>query len=326
MHDGAVVLGEHHGIGRGFMAARHDAGGHEIERHLMAGGAHRGDRDAAPRAADRPVQVAGDDAFVLLPACYALDYARQFCLKFEEAMREAFKPDGGLLKPLEHLAPTMSAAVVICKSTYPYRLAYRSGAARLQDAKRLAKHLGHETAGAERLSAISFEIITGNELVDREPEPEGLYRAEMRPYWAADRLPPQASKRALPLGLLLDQRLILNNAPGKRLAEFRELYAPEALPADAKDMQENWQPRLQHLLERILATDAVASERVDWKETLRSLGDDKEPAPAHWRRLQRSLGGQMDEFYASGLPDLIEAWDYTQSLSKPLDAYKREER
>ena len=43
-----------------------------------------------------PLIVAGDDCFVLLPAKYALDYARCFCLAFEQAMQAEFEKAGCL--------------------------------------------------------------------------------------------------------------------------------------------------------------------------------------------------------------------------------------
>lgn len=273
-----------------------------------------------------PLILAGDDVFILLPANYALDYAQRFCRAFEEAMRKQLN-ESDLLKPLLPHSPTMGAAVVICKESYPYRLAHQAGVSRLSEAKRLAKTLAHETNGTERLSAISFEMITGNELVKREPEIASQYRAEMRPYWASEQISAQAMKKALPIARLLEQRFLLKDTAGKRLAEFRELYAPTNLPEDAEKLSNNWLPLLKRLLGRIEATETSPGLPAAWRQALRKLGDEQDKeAPAHWLRLDAYTDTGAQVYFTHGLPDLIEMWDYAQTLDKPLEAYEKEER
>jgi CRISPR/Cas system-associated protein Cas10 (large subunit of type III CRISPR-Cas system) len=273
-----------------------------------------------------PLILAGDDAFVLLPAYYALDYARRFCLAFESAMLKY------LSKPI---APTIGATVVICKGHFPYRIAYERGKARLNEAKRLSKSLAQATENADRLSAINFEMITGNELIGQPADAQGDFRAELRPYWAKDELSVAASSYGISLLTLLSQRLDLKDTPGKRLAELRELYAPEALSSkekeygDTEQSQNNWELRLKHLMERMDATEQGSSQSVLW--ALQKLGDEKQKSgdsksriQGYWRMVQRSDVKQEEEFRSNGLPDLIEVWDYAQRLDREIEDYEPE--
>ena len=59
MHDDAIRVDEDHGIGWRFMAQAPTL--RKIERRLMIGAAQRADRNAAPTAGDRPVDMAGED-------------------------------------------------------------------------------------------------------------------------------------------------------------------------------------------------------------------------------------------------------------------------
>lgn len=280
-----------------------------------------------------PLILAGDDVFALLPALYSLDYARRFCLAFETAMRARFE-EAEILKPLLPFAPTISAAVIICKGSYPYRLAHMRGEARLKQSKQLAKEIRRLTEDRERFSAVSFELITGNELISQVADEELKYRAELRPYWAAETISDTAAKLSFPLALLLEERFMLSGAAGKRLAEFRKLYSPQYLPANDDELKE-WRNELIRLLERIIASDPlerltgekkpVTQQRL-WREALRVLGNGEPPGGKNgvgsWREVQRA--GEM--FQAHGLPDLIEVWDYAQTLEKTLDDYEGEER
>lgn len=267
-----------------------------------------------------PLILAGDDAFVLLPAHYALDYARRFCLEFEDSMRRRLS-ESKTLKPLLP-APTIGAAIVICKGSFPYRVAYQRGKVRLEKAKRLSKRLTQATKRSteERLSAISFEVITGNELA-RERVDEGMFHPELRPYWAEEQLSAASSAYGISLVKLLRQRLEFKDTSGKRLAELRELFSPDALPA-AMDQLQKWEPRLSRLKERMDATEPKSSQSVNW--VLEALGDADGIGSGYWRELRRAEAGDEESFRANGLADLIEVWDYAQQLDKEMEDYERE--
>ncbi|MGH8590753.1 MAG: Cas10/Cmr2 second palm domain-containing protein [Gammaproteobacteria bacterium] len=283
-----------------------------------------------------PLILAGDDLFVLLPARYALDYARQFCLAFETQMRERLNTK--VLESLLPLAPTVSAAVVICKGHYPYRLAHQRGEARLAAAKQLAKEFAQQSPDGDRLSAVNFELIAGNELTDPVVDKAQRYRAEMRPYWAAGGVSARATRLALPLATLLEQRFILAESAGKRLAEFRELYAPERLPIKDDGLPQ-WQHELARVLERIAASDPLellhtkprpVTQQELWRSALLVLGDGKQSGDKRGARKEENYWREMERvsglFNASALPDLLDVWDYAQALDKSLADYEGEGR
>lgn len=60
--------------------------------------------------------------------------------------------------------PTMAAAVVICKSKYPFHLAHQRGEQLLKEAKRLCK-----SQRQQPMSMVNFELIVGNRLVRPQP-------------------------------------------------------------------------------------------------------------------------------------------------------------
>jgi hypothetical protein len=264
-----------------------------------------------------PLIVGGDDLFVLAPAPYALDIARLICQTFQQKMTTPGTPI------------TIAAAVVICKSTYPYKLAHQRGDKALEEAKRFVKGLTAD--GGPALSAVTFEVITGNALPEPGDEKERApYRATLRPYWV---LPPTeieeagngataANKRAFDAGLsldaLLEQRYQLRNLPGKRRHELRAVF--DELPQTTE--MATWTKRIDELLDRIQLGPAG-----DWRalrKTLTSLGAAPENGRFQWRSIVRPHDNKGNAYSAHGLPDLIEAWNYTFELSKGRDAYETE--
>lgn len=152
--------------------------------------------------------------------------------------------------------PTVAAAVVICKSKYPYALAHRRAEQLLKEAKRHSKLLAAESG--EHLSAVSFEVILGNRLAgdeDANDERRKAIQPTLRPYWVAKgELSTSATERGIDLRKLLAQRLALKDVPNKRLKEVRRQF--ERLPMDIhttnRDKQlAEWTNKLEALLKRI---------------------------------------------------------------------------
>lgn len=81
-----------------------------------------------------PLITGGDDIFALLPAPWALEFARVFAEAFVTRVRKA-----ELFTSLPDLAPSISCALVICKATFPYRFAHQAGETALKEAKRKAR-------------------------------------------------------------------------------------------------------------------------------------------------------------------------------------------
>jgi sirohydrochlorin ferrochelatase len=274
-----------------------------------------------------PLILGGDDLFALIPAPYSLDFARRFCLAWEDQLRRLIENAGLAIGQEENGGvphPTVAAAVVICKSKYPYALAHRRADALLKEAKRQSKLLAAETG--EHLSAVNFEVIVGNRLAGLEDEPEqsaSIVRSTLRPYWVArDGLSVTAQQRGIDLAELLAQRVTLKNIPNKRLAELRRCF--EDLPADLKVQNrtqeiENWtNGKLGRILGRLGKAD-----RNDVETALRALGKsgDSGIGNYHWREVQRGNVSLL----AHGMLDLLEAWDFAQDLDLGPDKYEAEE-
>ena len=268
-----------------------------------------------------PLIAAGDDVFLLLPAPYALDYARRFCLAFENELASA-----DIIKVLQERAtlppPRMSAAVVICKESYPYHLAHEYGERLLKEAKQLAKRTGRETD--EWLSAISFGAIVGSEIALGNTEGLGRYQTGWPAYWAIEYPPDQpvplkaARTRSVDLQTLLIQRVILQRLPSKRLNEARALFDTSQLPTSPGELLE-WENALNDLRRRIVATQSSVSLGI-LDEALTNLGTPKantKENPGRWHEFRHLQ-------YVQGLPDLLAIWNYAQLLDKPLCDYLQE--
>lgn len=254
-----------------------------------------------------PLILGGDDIFVLLPSPWALDFARYFAKEYESGMEKLVQRIG-----LKVPSPTISVAVVICKSKHPYTLAHEAGERRLSEAKQMGKRL--QLVGKPPASTITFEVVLGGRLV--EPQQSKSVRPTMRPYWALDENP--EPKWGMPIKTLLEQRFALTTAgvSRKRLAELKQLYDVEQLPDRVSgEPLKAWRKRLKRLLERIRKDN----EHFDAIDTaLQSLGNGNKEK-SYWRRISRY--GE-DTWYGHALPDLLEAWDFALKVDIPRERYE----
>jgi hypothetical protein len=273
-----------------------------------------------------PLILGGDDLFALIPAPYSLDFAREFCLAWEQQMRALMEQESVALRIGENRIdpPTVAAAVVICKSKYPYALAHRRAEELLKEAKRQCKLLAAETG--EHLSSVNFEVIVGNRLAGLEDEDEqsaSAVRSTLRPYWVArDGLSVTAQERGIDLKQLLAQRMTLKDVPNKRLAELRRRFEdlpPNLSVQNRMQEMENWTNRK---LGRILSRLNKAS-RSNVEAALKELGKSKDDdnGSHHWREIKRGDGSPL----AHGMLDLLEAWDFAQDLALGPDKYEAKE-
>jgi hypothetical protein len=266
-----------------------------------------------------PLILGGDDLFALIPAPYALDFARRFCLAYEDQLQKLVDD----VKLDAH--PTVAAAVVICKSKYPYALAHHRAEELLKEAKRQCKLLAAGTG--QHLSAVNFEVVLGNRLAgqeDGDSERCKAVRTTLRPYWVVKdgaTLSPQAELYGFDLQRVLKQRLALKNVPNKRLVELRKRF--ESLPSDitvdnAPEKLRLWTQSLEPLLKSCgRKTEPVL------RAALAGLGQpfERERDAHYWRELQRDGGKPA----AHGILDILEAWDFSQDLTKGPEAYEPEE-
>lgn len=277
-----------------------------------------------------PLILGGDDLFALIPAPYALDFSRRFCLEWEDQLSQLVKKAGLTIGQEEHggvARPTVAAAVVICKSGYPYALAHRRAEDLLKEAKRHCKLLAAETG--EHLSAVSFEVILGNRLAGQEEEDEERRKAiqqTLRPYWVTKgELSSAATERGIDLSQLLAQRFALKDVPNKRLIEVRKQF--ERLPADINSRNRGeqlaaWTEKLEVTLKRSDKRREVDGQRVNvnpLRDVLVALGNGaNHSSGAHnWREVKHGDGEPL----AHGMLDLLEAWDFAQDLDHGPNDY-----
>ena len=190
-----------------------------------------------------PLILGGDDLFALLPAPFALDFARTFCCAYEENIAAALK------KPEINLSvekkPTISAAIVICKSSYPHTLAHQRAEASLKQAKEMARRI--EVKTGERVSTLNFDIVTGNQVVADNPHKESEYHGTFISYFISD---DARNDWGIDIEHLLDARFSLKTLPGKRPCGVRETYAE--LPSNDQDGKwTSWRRDFNHLRKRL---------------------------------------------------------------------------
>ncbi len=287
----------------------------EVTRNLIARVELRPNKADTKTVPVLPLILGGDDLFVLIPSAYALDFARRFCLAYEKTV-------GELAKDMGEPKPTVAAAVVICKSKYPYALAHRRAHQLLEEAKRQCKQLAAEKG--VHLSAVNFEVILGNRLAgqgEEDKEQWGVVRPSLKPYWATDAPPAEAAEYGISLSALLQQRFALKDLPQKRLAEVRAAFThlPDELKVgNRKKELAQWE---KIYLERPFVRSGFNQELWD---AMRDLGQESVEGETkhHWLETRRNGKSPL----AHGLPDLIETWDFAQDLEKSPEDYEAEER
>ncbi len=245
-----------------------------------------------------PLILGGDDVFALLPAKWAVSFAKEFCLTFEQQM-EAFQHRQPELANAPK--PTMSAAVVICKSKYPFHLAHQRGEELLKEAKRLSK-----SQIKQRMSVVNFELIVGNRLVDHSRD-AGEHRPTLRPYWVGDLPAPHPS-----IQQLLNARLDLQSLSQKQRAQLRAFFEPPTLQTSGLE-QDRWRGDLEGLVTRIgkLRGDDGIAHTI--KGSLAALGSDR--GAYYWRSLDLNRSG-------NALPEVLDMWDFLYDLQQDQKKYK----
>jgi hypothetical protein len=250
-----------------------------------------------------PLILGGDDLLALVPARYALDIGRQIGQTFEDDTE------------MNKLGVTVGVAVVICQNHYPYTLAYERGHELLQQAKQHGKSLKKQ-----KLSAISFEVILGNELKGSiaDKGKKRSFRSTLKPYWIGSKAElnsQEAKNTGIHFDVLLEQRLKLKDIPQKRLHELRRLFDQQYLDETLNKDQTKLPGWLKELEEKRLRIGSDNAEKL--KEVLAAVGDDSKNI---WRSVSRTT-----PYSAHGMLDLIEAWDYAYKLDEKDEKYRPEE-
>ncbi|CCQ93985.1 conserved hypothetical protein [[Clostridium] ultunense Esp] len=256
-----------------------------------------------------PLIMGGDDLFALLPAPWALDFARRFCEVYESETAALLKEIG----LAEEVRPSVSVAVVICKYKHPYSHVHEIGNARLKEAKRLGKQstLFEKQPRSGPRSTVNFEVVVGGRLADDLVDEK--YRSTLRPYFARSC---GSEVSALSIDRLLDLRWELRALPNNRLAELQQLFAYPSRLSD-KDEFNSWNRTLNGLLERIERFHEEAGRVL--RRLMEEPGDKSPGKP--WRYVIRGSGN----WYGHELPDILEAWDIAYRLDKLRSEYEGED-
>lgn len=255
-----------------------------------------------------PLIMAGDDCFILLPAPWSIDFTQRFCDTFSQSLTVKSR-ELGLLDAQQNV--TVAAALVICKASYPHRLAYQRAEQLLEVSKRHAKRQ------QPAINAINFEVLSDVVSAPNNEAGGNPVLGSLKPYSTAA----HESSGTLPLSILIQQRASLAESPAlpaKRRAELRTLY--DGLPDDIPQSREAFGRRLNRILGRIGRMESASQfqaktgsaslgDRI--RETLRTLAPSSDSQSKDvWGFIHR------DERYrsASGMPDLIEVWRYSEPL------------
>ena len=207
-----------------------------------------------------PLILGGDDLFALIPAPWALDFARCFCREYQAGMTAVL--DG---MKLRDIAPTISTAVIICKYTHPYTLAHVAGEARLKEAKTISKQ--RILDGGQPCSSVNFEVVQGGQLLSEPMNSEMC--STLRPYWLNDN---EGDNWGLPLQRLLKQRWDMRSVSNKRLAELQELYNEDSLDAlRDPDKFAVWKFKMEQLVKALEQRSKDQGEIL--RQSLRLLGE-----------------------------------------------------
>jgi predicted RNA-binding Zn-ribbon protein involved in translation (DUF1610 family) len=239
-----------------------------------------------------PAILGGDDCLAVMAAPIALSMTENFCRVFSVKMKNVV--DKGKLGGKR---PGISAALVYCKANYPYALAYQRGLALLSEAKRLAR-ISQDGDGHPQLT-INFEVISGDGL-----EPEYIsgakHRNSVRPYFVGE---PPKDYLGLDIKTLHESRYQGDSFSSQRLNSLRRLF--DNINFDDRQREKQWDEQFAYLKKRVARNP---SESIALENILHELGGG-ENSP--WRSVRR----ENDKYYACGLSDLIEMWDFLEKVT-----------
>jgi len=285
-----------------------------------------------------PMILGGDDLFVLLPARYALAFAEQFCREFEQRMAACLQ-DELKLDLAQTGRPTMAAAIVICKASYPFQLAHQRGEALLKAAKRVAKLL------PGRPSTVNVELIVGSTL---EETNNSQHQPTLAPYLVGD-VQVETDQPGMTISTLLAVRELLTDLEQKPRAQLlNDFFDQPQLQRLGNDADRKaWQKTLEEKIQRIGALREAewaqedeqrsallqqlhyAPDKLEVKfRSYRDLGKvlihlltilGGKPDLAYWRSIKRN-----DETrFGNALPHIFELWDYLKRLPESGSAQEK---
>ncbi len=164
-----------------------------------------------------PLISGGDDLFVLMPAPWAIDVAIEFSQAYQEGMSAQLR----LMDLLnEDANATTGVAVVICKTSYPYRTAYQYAHELLGKAKRRAKEVNR--------SCLIMDFVVGSDTVV-----------------VSNRMEPQ-SHTFEEAGYFVDHRFALRGLPSRILHQIEAALNQQQDTAAIVERVRQLYPRLEY--------------------------------------------------------------------------------
>ena len=113
-----------------------------------------------------PLIMGGDDVFALMPANWAFDVARRYCDLYEEKVNQFLEASGIKQRIGGDYKATLGAAIVICKASYPYKVAHEYGESLLSSVKGKGK-----TDPENPISMLGIGWIVGSQVTDEDEVP-----------------------------------------------------------------------------------------------------------------------------------------------------------
>ena len=228
-----------------------------------------------------PLIIGGDDILTIIPAPYCVDFTQKFIKQYELTMGDLFKD---LEINTEETPATVSAAIVICKSSFPYKMAHEIGENLLNNAKSIAK--------TQKKSAISTLVITRSDQPLGEVGANNIFKMNYLAFFYDN------------ICNLIDYRLELKEFPQTKQAKLRKLYY-DSTEMNFQDMKDKWVPKLNNYLNRL---EEDLRKRVS--KALQDLGDKKKIG--FWK--------EIDGNHYNGIINLLDLWNFSYKIElKPTD-------
>ncbi|MBD3213034.1 MAG: hypothetical protein GF311_10540 [Candidatus Lokiarchaeota archaeon] len=229
-----------------------------------------------------PLIIGGDDLFSVIPAAWVLDFTRRFIRQYEKKMGSVFEE---IQIDQSITPPNLSASVVICKSTFPYRIAHQIGEELLNTAKKISKSNGD--------SAISFMLISGSLSSNIEKDREEMFVMNYPAFSITQ------------ISNLIEDRYELRSFSQTKRIRLKKLYE-KAKNLNFQEMESSWYEKLSRFLTRLPREIATKLEN-----SLRKFGDPNRAG--YWERIE-------DKYY-NGVTQLIDVWNFCCDLEKSPNEY-----
>lgn len=249
-----------------------------------------------------PLISGGDDVFMLMPAPWAVDVAARYCQYYEDEMSKAVDDSIGALRGSGFRATT-GAAVVICKASYPYRVAHQHAHRLLNAAKDRAKDEDI------RKSCLIVDFIVGSDTAGTSGD-----------------LPPQPHAAQQVQQYFLRLRYDLRDLPNKKLYELadvvRKIVKPAYWAAVEMFKDEPARTRFDKVRETVsnVVTSVLSDQRSEIAGLIKRIDTTLYPGHGYGDLLTQALAQPLDFL------EIVKFWDFCFDMSHRREEYLTEGR